>query len=203
MKQLYKQIIVVLGILLILSFVYSNHQSQEQIQDLNLKYEELRAQYLHQQDLLSTLQKPEIEESSVDFNDVRGSVYCCGWDIIEYDVSKDITTIHPILVPILITIKGKLPSYIDYTRDDRFHFTFFYINGEERYPIRSYQLVSKASILYGWDDDQTVDPASDLGNGYIVYVTDPNVPANMYTEDEQIIQKMKDFMNTVSYEVIR
>lgn len=203
MKQQYKHLIVVLGILLILSFVYSNHRSQEQIRELNLKYEVLKSQYLLQQDLLSTLQKPETEEPFVDFNDVRGSVYCCGWDIIEYDASKDITTIHPILVPILITVKGKLPSNIDYTRDDRFHFTFFYINGEERYPIYSYQLVSKASILYGWDDNQTVDPESDLGNGYIVYATDPNVPANMYTEDEQIIQKMKDFMSTVSYKVVR
>ena len=64
-------------------------------------------------------------------------------------------------------------------------------------------VISKASILYGWDDSQEVDPTLDLGNGYVIHVADPNVPTNTYADDLAISQKMKDFMSNVSFKVIK
>lgn len=171
---------------------------------LNVEVTELKSQLKSVEDSLLLLEAVETEpEITFDMNDAKGSVYCCGWDFYAYDETRDVTIINPILVPISITVKGEIPEYIDFTKEDRTHFTFFYKNGEAYYPIMSYRIVSKAAVKYGWLSENPIDPKLDLGNGYVVYVSDPNVPSYEYTDDPDIIQKMKDFMGQVSFKVVK
>lgn len=171
---------------------------------LRVEITELKSQLKSVKESVLMLEEaPSDTEETFDMNDVMGSVYCCGWDFYTYDNVKDVTIINPILVPISISVKGEIPTYIDFTKEDRTHFTFFYKNGEAYYPIMSYRVVSKATIKYGWLSENAIDPKFDLGNGYVILVSDPNVPSNEYTDDPDILQKMKDFMGLVSVKVVK
>ena len=131
-----------------------------------------------------------------DFNDISASIYCCGSTFYSYDSSTNMTQITPTKIPIKFMIEGKIPDYITFTQEERDHFTFFYINGNEYYPIMSYLMISEYSAK-----DSTYEYQS-LGDGFVVVEVNPNVPANIYTQDEKIIEAMKTFMSKVTYIVL-
>ena len=60
----------------------------------------------------------------------------------------------------------------------------------------SYLMISEYSAK-----DSTYEYQS-LGDGFVVVEVNPNVPANIYTQDEKIIEAMNTFMSKVTYIVL-